>query len=71
MKDVKAEVIRSGTRTACPYKGNASYYSMKLNDKIIKDALWEYADPKPEFKDLKDYVSFYPKNIDHIEISQG
>ncbi len=71
LKDVKAEVIRSETRTTCPYKGNASYYSMKLNDRIIKDAIWEYADPKPEFKDLKDYVSFYPKNIDHIEISQG
>ena len=31
LKDVKAEVIRSETRTTCPYKGNASYYSMKLN----------------------------------------
>jgi uncharacterized protein (DUF427 family) len=71
LKDVKAEVIRSGTRTVCPYKGKASYYSMKLNDKIVKDAIWQYADPSPEFTVLKDYVSFYTKNIDHVEITEG
>lgn len=40
LKDVKSELITSETRTVCPYKGKAFYYSMKLNNKIIKDAIW-------------------------------
>ncbi|MCL4452555.1 MAG: DUF427 domain-containing protein [Candidatus Thermoplasmatota archaeon] len=69
LEDIRAELIRTETKTVCPYKGRASYYSLKINNIIIEDALWQYADPKPEFIELNNYASFYIKNIDSIKIN--
>ncbi|WMT51307.1 MAG: DUF427 domain-containing protein [Ferroplasma sp.] len=69
LRDIRAELIKTETITVCPYKGKTTYYSIKLNNRIIKDALWQYSDPKPEFVELNDYVSFYMKNFNGIKIS--
>ena len=49
----------SDTHTSCPWKGEASYYDVKVNGKVNKDAAWYYPDPKPAAKEIKDYVAFW------------
>ena len=46
LEDFDAELLpRSSTRTHCPYKGDASYWSVRVGDREIEDAVWAYEDP--------------------------
>ena len=49
----------SDTHTFCPWKGEASYYDVKANGEVNKDAAWYYPDPKPAANEIKDYVAFW------------
>jgi uncharacterized protein (DUF427 family) len=58
--DVDATVIEpSETETYCPYKGDASYYSINLPTSSIKDAIWKYASPYDAVKEIAGHVAFY------------
>jgi uncharacterized protein (DUF427 family) len=57
---LKREYITfSNHKTVCPWKGQASYYSVILNGEINADAVWYYADPKPEAAAIKGHVAFW------------
>jgi uncharacterized protein (DUF427 family) len=45
--------------TFCPFKGEASYWSVKSGDAALENSVWSYEDPFPEVAGLKDYVAFY------------
>lgn len=45
--------------TTCPWKGQASYYSLRVNSELNKDAAWYYPDPKPAASQIKDRVAFW------------
>jgi uncharacterized protein (DUF427 family) len=49
----------SETTTVCPWKGEASYYTIKVNEDINKNAAWYYPNPKDKASDIKDYVAFW------------
>lgn len=49
----------SNTHTTCPWKGEASYYSVKVDGQVNKDAAWYYPVPKDAAKQIKDYVAFW------------
>ena len=49
----------SNTHTTCPWKGEASYFNVAVNDEINKDAAWFYPEPKPAAAEIKDYVAFW------------
>ncbi|NOX85247.1 MAG: DUF427 domain-containing protein [Chlorobi bacterium] len=49
----------SDTHTVCPWKGTASYYSIRANDKVNKDAAWYYPSPKYAAEKIKDHVAFW------------
>ena len=49
----------SETTTVCPWKGEASYYTIKVNKDINKNAAWYYPNPKEKASDIKDYVAFW------------
>lgn len=49
----------SETRTHCPHKGDASYFSIETKNGPIPDAAWSYETPNPDVIDLKDHVAFY------------
>lgn len=49
----------SGTTSHCPWKGEASYYSIKVGAKENKDAAWYYPAPEQAAKEIKDYVAFW------------
>ncbi len=52
-------LIPSDTHTGCFWKGVASYYSIKVGDKVNRDAAWYYPDPSPAAAEIKDRVAFW------------
>ena len=52
-------VTFSNHRSSCPWKGQASYYSLLVNREMNPDAAWFYPDPKPEAEMVKDRVAFW------------
>lgn len=52
-------VTFSNHRTSCPWKGQASYYSLLVNGEINADAAWTYPDPKPEADNIRGRVAFW------------
>jgi len=50
---------RTDHSTYCPFKGHASYWSLKLNEGVEDNLVWSYEDPDPEVAGLRDYLSFY------------
>ena len=51
-------VTFSNHKTMCPWKGQASYYSLLVNGELNADAVWYYADPKPGAEQIKGRVAF-------------
>jgi uncharacterized protein (DUF427 family) len=58
-KDYFTETSHQST---CPWKGKASYFSIKVNGEITENAAWFYKDPKDAAKKIKNYVAFW-KNV--------
>lgn len=52
-------VTFSNHTTFCPWKGHASYYSLLVNGELNPDAVWYYADPKPEAEMVRGRVAFW------------
>lgn len=52
---------RTATQTYCPYKGDASYYSVTTPDGATEtDLIWSYENPYPSVAELAGHVAFYP-----------
>lgn len=49
----------SETHTTCPWKGEASYYSIEVDGVLNKDAAWYYPQPKEAAAEIKDYIAFW------------
>ncbi|HEX9808131.1 MAG TPA: DUF427 domain-containing protein, partial [Alphaproteobacteria bacterium] len=54
----------SATRTSCPYKGNAVYYSAKIGDTLIEDVAWSYPEPIAECPRIKGLIAFFNERVD-------
>jgi uncharacterized protein (DUF427 family) len=69
-------VARSGVRmdrlartqhhTHCPFKGDASYFTLSVDGRTAENAVWSYEQPYDEVADLKDRLAFYPNKVDAI-----
>jgi len=70
LADVDAEVlVRSDTQTYCPFKGDASYYSVRTGDGELADAIWTYEQPYPAVAEIKEHAAFYADKVDiRIEV---
>ncbi|NCT18582.1 MAG: hypothetical protein COZ75_12100 [Flavobacteriaceae bacterium CG_4_8_14_3_um_filter_34_10] len=57
---LKQEYFKSSkTHTQCPWKGEASYYTIEVNGKTNPDAAWYYPETKELAKQIKGYVAFW------------
>jgi uncharacterized protein (DUF427 family) len=56
----------SDTHTTCPWKGEASYYSIVVDGQENKDAAWYYPEPKDAAKHIKGRVAFW-KGIEVVD----
>ena len=61
-----AALTRSEHTTYCPYKGDASYYSIPAGGDRSLNAVWTYETPFGAMAQIKDYVAFYPDRVDAI-----
>ncbi|HSQ04054.1 MAG TPA: DUF427 domain-containing protein [Burkholderiales bacterium] len=64
--DVKMDrLVRSSHQTYCPFKGQASYYSIVNGP---ENAVWTYEEPYDEMLAIKERLAFYPDKVDSIAI---
>jgi uncharacterized protein (DUF427 family) len=67
--DVDAALLeRTDTESYCPFKGEASYYSIPVGGEQAVDAVWEYRRPHDAVAEIKDHVAFWPGRVDTIEV---
>jgi uncharacterized protein (DUF427 family) len=68
LADVDQSLLeRTTTQTYCPYKGDASYYSVNTPDGSKEaDVIWTYEHPYPSVAEIAGHVAFYP---DRTEIT--
>lgn len=60
VESVDESVLRgSETHTHCPWKGDASYYSLEVDGQLNTDAAWYYPDPSDAAAQIKDRVAFW------------
>ncbi len=63
--DVRTDLLEStDTVTHCPYKGDASYWNLRLGDKMYKDFVWVYRRPIPEIPKIENLLCFYNEKVD-------
>ena len=69
LADVEQSFLKdSDTTTYCPYKGDASYYTLVTGDGEQADVIWTYREPYPAVAEIAGHVAFYP---DKVEITQS
>lgn len=65
LEDVRQELLEpSDHHTHCPIKGDASYYSVRVGDRLAENAAWTYPEPIEGAPPLAGYVSFYMDKLD-------
>ena len=52
----------------CPWKGDASYFSIITKSKTIENAAWSYETPKEDVARIKDHLAFYPSDEVAVEL---
>lgn len=63
--DVRREVLEeSDSHTRCPYKGEASYYHVRVGGERHEDLVWYYPYPHPEQAKIQNLLSFYNERVD-------
>ena len=59
---------RTDRVTHCPYKGDASYYSVKADGKTLDNAIWTYETPYPAMTEITGHLAFYPDKVKIEEV---
>jgi uncharacterized protein (DUF427 family) len=69
--DVRMDLLTpSSTASICPYKGRASYWSLRVGERTVTDAAWAYLDPLPECPRIAGHLAFYPEKVDGVEVER-
>lgn len=64
--DVRMDLLQpTELSTFCPFKGEASYWTAAVGGRSAENAVWSYADPFTETRQIKDYLAFYWNKMDH------
>lgn len=72
MDDVRMDLLRrTEHHTRCPFKGEASYWSIEVGDRRSEDIAWAYEDPLPARADLKGRLAFYDDRLESLEARAG
>lgn len=61
---IKSEYFtETNLHTTCPWKGQASYYTLEVGDTKLENAAWFYPDAKTAAKKIENYVAFYGNRV--------
>jgi uncharacterized protein (DUF427 family) len=70
--DAEMSVLaRTDHHTHCPYKGEASYFSISRDGRTAENAVWSYEEPYPAMEQIRGMLAFYPNQVEIVEIDQG
>ena len=62
-------LVPSDTKTRCPYKGVASYYSVRLGEQLFRDLIWYYPEPIPACAAIADRLCFYDEKVERLTVA--
>lgn len=74
-KDIRLDLMhRTDHHTRCPYKGEASYWTIEVPEeggatRRSENAVWAYPTPHDEVAGLAGYYAFYPNRVDSIAVT--
>lgn len=60
---VPSKLQRTQHTTYCPYKGDASYFSIASGSKVLDNAIWTYETPYDAVKEIAGHLAFYPDKV--------
>ena len=63
-EDVQAELQATESSSYCPYKGEASYWSLEAGGRVFEDVGWTYREPLPDAVSIKGLVAFWDDQVD-------
>ena len=68
-EDVRMALLaRTPRSTHCPFKGDASYFSIAVGGRQAENAVWSYESAYPAMAEIEGHLAFYPDRVDAIEI---
>jgi uncharacterized protein (DUF427 family) len=63
--DVRTELlVASPSRTRCAYKGSASYWHVRVGDRLVEDLVWTYRDPQHDAAPVAHHLCFFNERVD-------
>jgi uncharacterized protein (DUF427 family) len=63
--DVRTDLlVPTRKQSWCEWKGQARYFDIVVGEKRIQDAAWSYPSPTRSFESIRDYLTFYPQQMD-------
>ena len=63
-----ARLVATSHATSCPWKGKASYFSIKGDFGMLANAVWSYETPKEGVEAIAGHLAFYP---DRVKVTRG
>jgi uncharacterized protein (DUF427 family) len=64
-EDVRSDLLEpTDQHTRCPFKGDASYWTIRVGDRVAENAMWGYLDPLAGREDIRGYRAFYWERMD-------
>ena len=68
LEDFDSSLLEESDQTShCPFKGDASYWSIRVGDRVIEDAVWTYREPIDDVAEIAGHASFYADRLDAVE----
>ena len=70
--DVETGFMSQTDKTyTCPYKGDATFYSMMINGDLQENVAWSYESPYPAAERIRGMIAFYPDRMEVYEVSEA
>ncbi|HUR94200.1 MAG TPA: DUF427 domain-containing protein [Gemmatimonadales bacterium] len=70
--DIEMRYLEPTDRSSfCEWKGEASYWSVNVGSREVKDAAWSYSQPDPGFEAIRDHIAFYPRRMDACWVGEA
>lgn len=68
-QDVRMELLEpTETTSRCPYKGEASYWSAGIGERVFKDIVWSYREPLPACSPIAGFLCFYNERVEALYV---
>ncbi len=68
-EDVRRDLLEPFEhRTLCEWKGLATYWSLRVGERVAREAAWSYPDPDPAYAALRDHFAFHAGRVDACRV---